>query len=72
LRTGICCKLPNPAFDVFVATDQNLRYQQNFSGRSLAILVLTTTSWPIIRRHVADVVRAIESLRPGEYREITF
>ncbi len=27
---------------------QNLRYQQNFKGRKLPILVLATTSWPEI------------------------
>jgi predicted nuclease of predicted toxin-antitoxin system len=33
-------------FEVFVTTDQNLRYQQNLSGRQLAILVLPYASWP--------------------------
>jgi len=33
----------NNLFDLFVTTDQNLRYQQNLSGRKLAILVLPTT-----------------------------
>src|SRR5437016_2450721 len=31
------------SFDVLITTDQNLRYQQNLSGRRLAILVLPTT-----------------------------
>jgi hypothetical protein len=38
----------------------------------LAILVLMTTSWPIIRTHVADVVAAVDQIQPGEYRETTF
>jgi len=33
-------------FDAFVTTDKNLRYEQDLSGRQLAILVLPTTSWP--------------------------
>jgi len=37
-------------FDVFITTDKNLRYQQNLTGRRLAILVLPTTSWPEIKR----------------------
>jgi hypothetical protein len=36
-------------FDVLVTTDKNLRYQQNLASRSIAILVLGTTSWPRIR-----------------------
>ena len=27
-------------FDVFVTTDQNLKYQQNLAGRTIAIVVL--------------------------------
>src|SRR5215204_4185753 len=37
-------------FDVLITTDRNLRYQQNVSGRKLAIMVLPTTSWPKIKR----------------------
>jgi len=33
-------------FDALITSDQNLRYQQNLTGRRLAILVLPTTSWP--------------------------
>jgi hypothetical protein len=36
-------------FQVLITTDQNIRYQQNLRDRTLAILVLPTTSWPKIR-----------------------
>jgi hypothetical protein len=29
------------AFDVFVTTDRNIRYQQNLTGRTIAIVVLS-------------------------------
>lgn len=57
-------------FDVFVTTDQSLRDQQNLSGLKLAILVLSTTSWPIIQANVKQVIAMIDSLKPGEYREV--
>lgn len=57
-------------FDLFVTTDQNLRYQQNLDGRRLAILVLPTTRWPIIQRHVAEVAAAVASMPPGGFREL--
>jgi hypothetical protein len=60
------------SFDAFVTTDQNLRYQQNRSGRRLAILVLMTTSWPVIRQNLPDVVAAINGLKPGDYVELRF
>jgi hypothetical protein len=36
-------------YDVLITTDQQLRFQQNLTGRRLAILVLGTASWPRIR-----------------------
>jgi len=35
-------------FEVLVTADANLRYQQNLSARRIAIVVLSTTSWPRI------------------------
>lgn len=60
------------AFDVLITTDQNLRDQQILSGRKLAVLVLPTTRWPQIRRYVAEVVAAVASIRPGEFRELNW
>lgn len=57
-------------FDAMITTDKNLRYPQNLADRKLAILVLPTTSWPRIERHVALVVEAVNALRPGEFREL--
>jgi len=60
------------AFGLLITTDQNLRYQQNLSGRRLAILVLPTTRWRQIQVRVAEVVSAVTSIRPGEYRELNW
>src|SRR5438552_3355936 len=46
-------------FDLLITTDQILRYQQNLTGRKVAILVLPTTSWPEINKHTADVAAAV-------------
>ena len=35
-------------FQVLLTTDKNLRYQQNFSGRRIAVVVLGASSWPRI------------------------
>lgn len=57
-------------FDVFITTDQNLRHQQALAGRKLAVLVLSTTSWPRIQKSVDVVVRALDALRPGECTDV--
>ena len=37
------------AFELFVTADKNLRYQQRLTGRRIAILVLPSNAWPILR-----------------------
>jgi hypothetical protein len=59
-------------FDALITTDQNLRYQQNLSGRRISVVVLMTANWPRIKKHVDLVVQAIDSLRLGSYEEIQF
>ncbi|MFL4981378.1 MAG: hypothetical protein ACJ8FV_23150 [Xanthobacteraceae bacterium] len=58
-------------FDVF-DYDPNLRYQQNVSGRKLAIMVLPTTSWPKIKEHLSHIISAVDGLRSGDFVELNF
>ena len=58
-------------FEVLVTTDKNLKYQQNLTGRSLAIVVLSTTSWPRIRAVTAKVLQAVDSAHPGSFIEVS-
>lgn len=48
LANGDLLNAAESLFDLLITTDQNLRYQQNLTGRKIAILVLKTTSWPRI------------------------
>jgi hypothetical protein len=57
-------------FAALVTTDTNLKYQQNLSSRTIAIVVLTTTSWPRIQRSVNAVVNAVDGATPGSYMEV--
>ena len=57
-------------FAVFVTTDRNLKYQQNLADRSLAIVVLLTTSWPRIKAASASVVMTVNMSIPGGYVEV--
>lgn len=58
------------AFAVLVTTDRNLRHQQNLSSRRIALVVLSTTSWPRIQGAVLEVVRAVEASVEGSYFEV--
>lgn len=58
-------------FETLVTTDRNLKYQQNLSDRRIAIVVLSTTSWPRIQSNASLVMRAIDSAVPGGYAEVS-
>jgi hypothetical protein len=58
-------------FDVLLTTDKNLKYQQNLSGRRIAIVVLSTTSWPRIRIGATKVAEAVASAGVGSCVEVT-
>lgn len=57
-------------FQAFITTDRNLRYQQRLPERQIAILVLSTTSWPRIRNALREIADAVSRLAPGDYEEI--
>jgi predicted nuclease of predicted toxin-antitoxin system len=57
-------------FDVLVTTDKNLRYQQNLTGRKIAIIVLSEQQWPHLQMHAELVIAAINAARPGTYTEV--
>ena len=57
-------------FEVLITTDSNLTYQQNLKSRRIAIVVLSTPSWPRIQRAVAKVVGAVDAASEGSYTEV--
>jgi hypothetical protein len=57
-------------FDVLITTDKNMRYQQNQSGRTIAIVVLGNAQWPVLRMHAAHVVAAVAAATPGSFTEV--
>ena len=57
-------------FDVLVTTDKNLGYQQNLAGRKIAIVVLGLGRWSVMKRHVAQIVAAVNAATPGSFAEV--
>ena len=72
LTNGNLLKEAEASFDAFITTDQSLQYQQNLTGRRLAILSLWTTSWPKLQRHLPEIVAAIETLNSGDFVALQF
>jgi hypothetical protein len=57
-------------FEVFLTTDKNIRYQQNLVGRRIAVVVLSTPRWPLVRLHTSEILAAVNAAMPGSYVEV--
>ena len=58
------------AFDVLVTSDKSIRYQQNFTGRRIALVVLGQGRWRLVRRRLEEVAAAVGAGRAGSYAEV--
>lgn len=57
-------------FDVFLTADKNIQYQQNLAGRRIAVVVLSTPQWPLVRLHTARIAAAVNAATSGSYAEV--
>jgi hypothetical protein len=58
------------AFDVFITTDKNIRYQQKLTNRKLAVVVLGQGRWRLVRQRLGAIAAAVDSATPGSYAEV--
>jgi hypothetical protein len=57
-------------YELFITADQEIRYQQNLTGRKMAVLVLSTNNWDYVKAAIAKIVAAIDSVTPSSYTEV--
>ena len=70
LRNGELLNRAEDLFDVFVTADKNLRYQQNLSGRKLAILVLPSNQVPLVARLMPVLESMWKRIQPGVVMDV--
>lgn len=63
----LLAKAEQAGFDVLVTADKNIKYQQNLTGRRIAIVELSTPRWPVIRLHIERVISVVNAATPGSY-----
>jgi len=54
-------------FDVMITADQGLNYQQNFIGRALAVVVLSTNRNSLVIENTSRISAAIDAAQPGGF-----
>jgi hypothetical protein len=71
VKNGELLRLAEEAgFDLFVTSDQGIRYQQNLAGRRIAILELSTNDLRRLQLSLPVIVNEMMTLRSGEYRRL--
>jgi hypothetical protein len=63
-------KAEEAGYEVLLSTDKNIRYQQNLTGRTIALIVLGNQQWPIVRLYLDKIAAAVNACTPGSYTEV--
>jgi predicted nuclease of predicted toxin-antitoxin system len=58
-------------FAVMVTADKNLSSQQNLRGVELAVVVLSTNNWNVLRHNPRPFVDAEDIAKPGSFHVVT-
>ncbi|MBI2890735.1 MAG: hypothetical protein HYY13_08115 [Nitrospirae bacterium] len=57
-------------FEVLVTTDRKLPGQQSLGEGKIAVVVLSSTSWPRIRKAAEAIRQAVDACVPGSFMEV--
>jgi hypothetical protein len=74
LKNGaLLAKAEEAGFDLLMTVDQNLQYQQNLQGRSIAVVVLIASGITVddLRPLVPTVEKLFLTMQPGQVYEIS-
>ena len=69
-KNGVLLALATSEFDLFITSDQSIRYQQNLLGSTIAVLELSTNDLRRIRAAAPMIQSEIRAMEPGAYRRI--
>jgi hypothetical protein len=69
-KNGALLALAAREFDLFITSDQNIRYQQNLMGSTIAVVELSTNDLRRIRAAAAIIQSEVGTIKPGAYRRV--
>jgi hypothetical protein len=70
IKNGDLLRLAESEFDLFITSDQNMRYQQNLAGRRIAILEFSTNDLRRILAANALIQSELSAIHPSEFRHL--
>jgi hypothetical protein len=71
IKNGDLLERAEGQFDLFITSDQNIRYQQNLADRHIAILELSTNDIGRIQAAQSLIEEAVAAIKPEEFRHVT-
>ncbi|MCU1257198.1 MAG: hypothetical protein JWO80_83 [Bryobacterales bacterium] len=54
-------------FDVLITSEQGIPYQQNMDGRKLAMVMLSTPDWNMVKMAAPSIAQALAATAPGSF-----
>jgi len=63
-------KAEEAGYEVLLSTDKNIQYQQNLTGRKIALVILSNPPWPLVRLHLDKIAAAVNACTPGSFTEV--
>lgn len=70
IKNGELLQRAEGEFDLFITSDQNIRYQQKLIGQRIAILELSTNDIGRIQEVKTLIEEALEEIQPHEFRQL--
>jgi hypothetical protein len=57
-------------FDVLLTGDLSIEYQQNISGRKIAIVSLSANNWRIVQNYISAIAGALQNAHSGSFSRV--
>ena len=70
LKNGELLRLAETDFELFITSDQGIRYQQNLAGRKIAVLELSTNDIERIEAAASLIQDAVEKIQPEQFQQL--
>ena len=58
-------------FAVLVTADKNLSFQQNLRDKEIALVILSTNNWNVLKHNPQPVAGAVDAAKPGSFQVVT-
>jgi len=57
-------------FQVLITGDQTVFYEQNLAGRRVAMVVLSSIDWHILKENLLPILAALDNATPGSFQNV--